>query len=204
MAVLRALVLAFLLALVGCGSSNVKPGTAPVYYSDSRSVELLPTAAMTDPIDMPQHIAGSFTKPDGSTDSFEADSWVRANDSILSITMFTGFGTTLGEITYERDSVKAESSVLDVTKMKAEYLVADFQVCFYPFAALKENFEKAGFTFVEARDASADGDVSAAGDYVRTLKEGDRVILVATKKAREVSLVNELRKYSYRITLGDK
>ena len=204
MAVLRALVLAFLLALVGCGSSNVKPGTAPVYYSDSRSVELLPTAAMTEPIDMPQHIAGSFTKPDGSTDSFEADSWVRANDSILSITMFTGFGTTLGEITYERDSVKAESSVLDVTKMKAEYLVADFQVCFYPFAALKENFEKAGFTFVESRDASADGDVSAAGDYVRTLKEGDRVILVATKKAREVSLVNELRKYSYRITLGDK
>ena len=204
MAVLRALVLAFLLALVGCSSSNVKPGTAPVYYSDNRSVELLPTAVMTEPIDMPQHIAGNFTKPDGSTDSFEADSWVRANDSILSITMFTGFGTTLGEITYERDSVKAESSVLDVTKMKAEYLVADFQVCFYPFAALKENFEKVGFTFVESRDASADGEVSAAGDYVRTLKEGDRVILVATKKAREVSLVNELRKYSYRITLGDK
>lgn len=205
MAVLRALVLAFLLALVGCGSSNVKPGTAPVYYSDTRSVELLPTAAMTEPIDMPQHIAGNFTKPDGSTDSFEADSWVRANDSILSITMFTGFGTTLGEITYERDSVKAESSVLDVTKMKAEYLVADFQVCFYPFAALKENFEKAGFIFVESRDGVAsDGEVSAAGDYVRTLKEGDRVILVATKKAREISLVNELRKYSYRITLGDK
>ena len=204
MAVLRALVLAFLLALVGCGSSNVKPGTALVYYSDSRSVELLPTAAMTDPIDMPQHIAGNFTKPDGSTDSFEADSWVRANDSILSITMFTGFGTTLGEITYERDSVKAESSVLDVTKMKAEYLVADFQVCFYPFIALKENFEKAGFTFVESREAFADGEVSAAGDYVRTLKEGDRVILVATKKARDISLVNELRKYSYRITLGDK
>ena len=45
---------------------------------------------------------------------------------------------------------------------------------------------------------------TADGDYVRTLKEGDRVILVATKKAREVSLVNELRKYSYRITLGDK
>ena len=204
MAVWRALVLAFLLALVGCHHSRVAPGVAPVYYSDTRSVELLPTAAMTEPIDMPQHIAGSFTKPDGSTDSFEADSWVRANDSILSITMFTGFGTTLGEITYERDSVKAESSVLDVTKMKAEYLVADFQVCFYPFAQLKVNFEKAGFTFVESRDASADGEVSTAGDYVRTLKEGDRVILVATKKAREVSLVNELRKYSYRITLGDK
>ena len=204
MAVLRALVLALLLALMGCHHSRVAPGVAPVYYSDTRSVELLPTTAMTEPIDMPQHIAGNFTKPDGSTDSFEADSWVRANDSILSITMFTGFGTTLGEITYERDSVKAESSVLDVTKMKAEYLVADFQVCFYPFVALKENFEKAGFTFVESREASADGEVSAAGDYVRTLKEGDRVILVATKKAREVSLVNELRKYSYRITLGDK
>ena len=187
--------LACILLLVGCSRSNVKPGTAPVYYTDDRSVELLPTASMTETLDMPQHIAGKFTKPDGSTDSFEADSWVRANDSILSI-MFTGFGTTLGEITYERDSVKAESSVMDVAKLKAEYLIADFQLCFYPYQALKENFEKFGFAFDETR--------GTALDYVRTLKDGNTLVLTAQRKGKEITLVNNLRHYSYSITLGDK
>ena len=31
---------------------------------------------MTLRIDMPQRIEGNFVKPDGSNDSFEADSWV--------------------------------------------------------------------------------------------------------------------------------
>ena len=75
-------ILAFLLLLlVACHNARQVPGTAPVYYSDERSVSLLPTASMTEKLDMPQHIVGEFHKPDGSTDSFEADSWVRANDS---------------------------------------------------------------------------------------------------------------------------
>ena len=35
--------LACVLLLAACSRSNVKPGTAPVYYSDARSVALLPT-----------------------------------------------------------------------------------------------------------------------------------------------------------------
>ena len=66
-------ILAFLLLLlVACHNARQVPGTAPVYYSDERSVSLLPTASMTEKLDMPQHIVGEFHKPDGSIDSFEA------------------------------------------------------------------------------------------------------------------------------------
>ena len=187
---------ATLLLLVACHNTHQVPGTSPVFYSDGRAVSLLPTSAMTLRIDMPQRIEGNFVKPDGSNDSFEADSWVRANDSVLSITLFTGFGTTLGEITYARDSVKAESSVMDVAKLKTEYLVADFQICFYPFDALRKNFEQAGFTFSETRSGDA--------DFVRTLSDNGKTILTARKSGREIHLENVLRRYSYHITLGEE
>ena len=209
MAVLRALALAFLLALVGCSRSNVKPGTAPVYYSDNRSVALLPTAAMTEKLDMPQHLRGEFTQQDGSLKSFEGDSWVRANDTTLSIMLFSGFGTTIAEITYGKDSVHFESSVMDVEKMKAEYVLADFQVCFYPYKALKDNFEEAGFVFEESRGGS-NGDTNGGAndgtalDYVRTLKDGNTLVLTAERKGKEITLVNSLRHYSYHITLGEE
>ena len=187
--------LALLALLASCHNSRVAPGTTPVYYSDSRAVALLPTSAMTLNLDMPQFMRGEFQKPDGSTDSFEAETWVRANDSVLSITFFTGFGTTLGEISYVGDSVKAESSVMDVAKLKTEYVLADFQVCFYPFNVLKKNFEQAGFSFTEER--------SGESDFVRKLAENGVTILTARKTGSEITLLNELRHYSYHITLGE-
>ena len=187
--------LACVLLLAACSRSNVKPGTAPVYYSDARSVALLPTSAMTEKLDMPQHLRGEFTQQDGSLKSFEGDSWVRANDSVLSIMLFSGFGTTIAEITYGKDSLHFESSVMDVEKMKAEYVLADFQVCFYPYKALKDNFEAAGFVFEETR--------GIALDFVRTLKDGNTLVLTAQRKGKEITLVNSLRHYSYHITLGE-
>lgn len=191
-------ILAFLLLLlVACHNARQVPGTAPVYYSDERSVSLLPTASMTEKLDMPQHIVGEFHKPDGSTDSFEADSWVRANDSVLLVVLFSGFGTTIGEISYFHDSVKVESSLMNVEKMKAEYLLADFQICFYPLEPLQKNFEQAGFEFSETRSGAENA------DFVRTLSENGKTILTAKKTGTEIRLVNDLRGYSYHITLGE-
>jgi len=198
--VVRGLFVALVLVMVGCHHSRVAPGTAPVYYSDSRAVSLLPTAAMTEKLDMPQHLRGEFTQKDGSLKSFEGDSWVRANDTTLSIMLFSGFGTTIAEITYGKDSVHFESSVMDVEKMKAEYVLADFQVCFYPYKALKDNFEEVGFVFEEVRGGT-NGDAS---DYVRTLKDGNTLVLTAERKGKEIMLVNSLRHYSYHITLGEE
>ncbi|MCF0222455.1 MAG: DUF3261 domain-containing protein [Fibrobacter sp.] len=148
---------------------------------------------MKESVDMPQHLQGTFIKEDGSEANFDVDTWVRANDSILSVFLFGGFGTTLAELTYTGDSVSFESSVMDVHKMKAEYVLADLQVCFYPYEALKANFGQSGFTFVEELQG---------GDFLRTLSENGKPILKVEKTGNQIILVNELRHYKYHITLG--
>lgn len=190
------------LFLTGCHKALVKPSnTAPVYYTDSRSVHLLPTAAMKESIDLPQHIEGIFTRENNKEDSFSGDAWVRANDSILSINIFSAFGTTIAELTYAGDSVAFESPVMDVEKMKAEYVLADFQACFYPYEILRHNFEQNGFVFAE--ENAVVGKNFKERKFVRILSADGKIILKIEKDGPEIHLVNELRKYSYHITLGE-
>lgn len=190
--------------LAACHHSLVKPNSVAIYYSDSKAITLLPTKAMTASIDGIQHLDGTFSQmpsQDKNTDSakneFSGEVWVLANDSILSITLMGSFGVTVAELTYANDSVSFASSVIDVEKMKPEYVLADFQACFYPYEALRENFEKSGFTFTEKKSAGED-----SSDFERVLTDDGNVILRIIRKANEIDLINELRHYKYHITLG--
>ena len=180
--------------LVSCHRALVTPDSNPVYYSDSKCIQLLPTKAVSGPIDGAQRFEGTFGKT-----AFSGQVWVLANDTILSITFFNDFGTTIAELTYTNDSVAFASSVLDVEKVKAEYILADYQACFYPFEVLKENFEKSGFDFREQRNLAGD-----SNSFERILSENGKEIMRITRKANEIDLVNELRHYKYHITLGNE
>ena len=180
--------------LVSCHRALVTPDSNPVYYSDSKYIQLLPTKAVSGSIDGAQRFEGTFGKT-----AFSGQVWVLANDTILSITFFNDFGTTIGELTYANDSVAFASSVLDVEKVKAEYILADYQACFYPFEVLKENFEKSGFEFREQRNLAGD-----SNSFERILSENGKEIMRITRKANEIDLVNELRHYKYHITLGNE
>ena len=192
------------ISLTSCHHALVKSDSTPVYYSDSKYINLLPTKAMTESIDDVQHLEGTFSKEASSADlqadtsstSFSSDVWVRANDTILSVVLMGSFGTTIAELTFAHDSIHFESSLVDVEKMKAEYVLADFQACFYPFDVLQKNFEKFGFVFTENRSTAGDG------DFERILTEDGKVIFRIVRKNKEIDFVNELRHYKYHITLG--
>ena len=184
----------YVACLVSCHRALVTPDSNPVYYSDSKYIQLLPTKAVSGPIDGAQRFEGTFGKT-----AFSGQVWVLANDTILSITFFNDFGTTIAELTYANDSVAFASSVLDVEKVKAEYILADYQACFYPFEVLKENFEKSGFDFREQRNLAGD-----SNSFERILSENGKEIMRITRKANEIDLVNELRHYKYHITLGNE
>lgn len=194
-----------------CHHALVKSESTPIYYSDSKFVNLLPTQAMVGSIDEVQHMEGSFSKgmeksqSDTSSTTFSSEVWVRANDTILSVVLFGSFGTTLAELTYAHDSIHFSSSVMDVEKMKAEYVLADLQACFYPFEVLQKNFEKAGFLFVEKRPGVSDGTTSTGDNeaFERLLTENGNVIFRIVRKGNEINFVNELRHYQYHITLGN-
>ncbi len=218
------------LSLTSCHRALVTSNSTPVYYSDSKFINLLPTQAMVGSIDELQHMEGTLSKgavsdsrTDTSSTSFNSDVWVRANDTVLSIVLFGSFATTIAELTYAHDSIHFESSLMDVEKMKAEYVIADLQACFYPFEALQKNFAGAGFTFTENRelitDLSAIADSSAADssvvadtlavanttsdlDFERVLTDDGITIFRIVRKGNEIDFVNELRHYKYHITLS--
>jgi len=190
--------------MMACGRALVKPGTTPVYYSENSFAYLLPTSAMTDSIDGAQHIDGTFfrNKDSGELDStsFSGDAWVRANDSVFSMTLFSSLGMQIAELNYERDSVSFSSSFMDAEKVRPEYIVADLQSCFYPFAVLSENFKKSGFVFTEKKPSA--GSEQRSDDFERILSENGKVLLRVTRRANEIDLVNEIRHYKYHIILG--
>ena len=188
-----------------CHHALVRPNSTAIYYSDSKYINLLPTTSMDRSIDGIQHLDGTFSKnptvqdaqEDSASNSFSGEVWVRANDSVLSITLMGSFGVTVAELTYANDSVSFASSAIDVEKMKPEYVLADFQACFYPYESLRENFEKSGFTFTESKSAG-----EQSSDFERILSDDGKVILRIIYKANEIDLINELRHYKYHITLG--
>lgn len=182
-----------MLCLFACHGTSVRPGLQPIYYTDERSVQLLPTESMQGSIDMMQHLEGRFVKG-ADTTSFEGDTWVLANDTILSIHLFSPFGTTVAELAYAKDSIVFKSSFMDAEKLKPEYVLADFQVCFYPYEALQKNFKKNGFNFVETSNGK---------NFERTLYENGRMILMVKKTGNEIRFSNKLRNYMYLITLGE-
>ena len=118
---------------------------------------------------------------------------MRVNDSLLSLVLFSSFGNTLAEVTYTRDSIRFNSTVMDMGKIKAEYIVADIQLCYYDMAVLKPHFESYGFTLTETTDE---------GTIIRKLSKGNTDILTIRKTGNTIELNNSLRHYSYTVTGG--
>ena len=82
---------------------------------------------------------------------------------------------------------------MDMGKIKAEYIIADIQLCYFDMAVLKPHFESYGFTLTE----TTEGDTT-----VRKLSKGSTDILTIRKNGNTIELANSLRNYSYTVTGG--
>lgn len=184
----QALVIAFSLILCCCHSGKNGLSATPVYYTDDAFVHLLDVSGSGISIDAPQHIDGRYGDKD-----FSMDAWMRLNDSLLNVVLFSSFGNTLAEVTCSRDSVRFNSSMMDMGKIKAEYIIADIQLCYYDMAVLKPHFESYGFTLIETTEGDA---------TLRKLSKGNKDILTIRKVGNTIELKNSLRNYSYTVTGG--
>lgn len=184
----RTLIVAITLLLCCCHNNQNKLSANPVYYTDDGFVHLLDMQGNTASMDAPQHIDGRYGEKD-----FSMDAWMRLNDSLLSVVLFSSFGNTLAEITCTRDSIRFNSTLMDMRGIKPEYIVADIQLCYYDMAVLKPHLESYGFTLTE----TTDGDTT-----VRKLSRGANDIITIRKTGSTVELTNSLRHYSYTVTGG--
>ncbi len=174
------------LLAVSCSSERAFIGSsARIFYSDAHFVSLISPQENSFFTEENQHILGTF-----GNRSFSAESWMRLNDSTIHLMLFGNLGNTLAELIYTKDSVSFKSSLLDVKKIKPEYILADVQFCYYPREVLERHFQAAGFSFVEENRENV---------LTRKLLENETLILKMEKTAKSILLKNELRNYSYSI-----
>jgi len=162
----------------GTAAREDKPVTPHVWLSDSSKYILLPSEDIENPLDGHQRVSASYDNRD-----YYLNAWVKADATGLNITIINELGANMGELSY-RDGKVSFSSSMFPSSLKPEYIVADFQLCFYKAPALRRALEDCGLSFEDNWTSR------------RILK--DKTVIIEIEKTRNVvKYVNYLRGYLY-------
>jgi hypothetical protein len=145
---------------------------------------LLPPTAIEKPLDMAQQISGSYGNQD-----MVMDAWVQADDQGITLALLSSMGSSLGELSFSEGALSFVSSLFPPS-LRVEYVVADFQFCFYRIDALKPALGKLRLT-VEIQDGPG------GAREVRRILDGKKLIIEIEKAPEAVHYTNYLRNYRY-------
>jgi len=167
------------LVFILCSCSSLAVDKRPyAYLADRSKYILLPSAAIEKPVDMAQHISALYN---GQRSYFSA--WVLADENRIDMSLFNELGASMGELSYKEGVVSLSSAVFPQS-VKPEYIVADFQLCFYDPDLVRMALKDCGL-------------VLDVDNNQRRIFEGKNLIIEIEKSSGEVKLVNHLRGYSY-------
>ena len=161
---------------VSAAKSSAVPPHA--YLTDTSRFLLLPTRDIGKPIDMPQRISASFQGRDLSLLA-----WVKADESEIQVTLLNEMGTNIGELFYSDYSISLSSEVLPGS-IKPEYIIADFQLCFYNAVLISKAL----------KDCGLDMETS---ETTRRILKGNDVVYEIVMDSEWVRITNHLRGYTY-------
>lgn len=150
--------------------------------TDSAKFVLLPPEGIENDMDMVQSLSAKF----GGQNYF-FNSWVKADKNAIEMVLLNEMGAGMGEISYRSGEVNFSSTVIPkaaVRYIKPEFVIADFQLCFYDPFLLDKSLKDCGLV-LEIRD-----------DY-RGILSGNELIIEIKKTPNTVELVNHLRGYAY-------
>ena len=167
--------------LISC-ASVAKKDLPYVDITDSSKFVLLPTGGIEQAMDMVQFLSYEF-----NGQSYFFNAWVKANENEIEMAFFNELGTSMGELSYRNGSVNFSSSIFQksvIQYIKPEYIIADFQLCFYDLFLLGNSLNEIGLV-LEANDGS------------RRILNGNEIIIEIKKNKDTVKLVNNLRGYAY-------
>jgi hypothetical protein len=164
---------------ISCASSRQSLPRS-VYLTNKAAFELLPPSDIEAPLDGVQQIEGSF-----GGKKYLMDAYVLANDGKITMILYNAMGAELASALYDGRAVTFNSAFFP-KNIKAEYLVADFQLVFYKKAALEKRLRACGLRFEST-------------DTTRIIYADGKPVITITKSARIIHYVNHLRGYSYMI-----
>ena len=148
------------------------------YISESSKYFLLPPECIEKSVDMAQHISASY-----GYRNYSLNAWVKADKTGIDMTLLNEIGTNIGELSY-RDGTVSFSSPVFPKSLKSEYIVTDFQLCFYNIPALRKALSDCGLKL----------EYTETG---RRIYQKKAIIIEIEKNAGSIKLVNHLRGYTY-------
>ena len=165
--------------------------------TDSAKFVLLPPEGIEHDMDMVQFLSAEF-----GGQSYFFNAWVKADKNAVEMVMFNEMGAGMGELSYTGSAVHFSSTVIPkaVTRyIKPEYVIADFQLCFYDPFLLDKSLKDCGLVLetgdIETGDAIYGDDSQPA--QRRRILNGNEVLIDIKKTNSCVELVNYLRGYTY-------
>ena len=162
-----------------CASgAKSRPDDLFVYLTDTSRFILLPTGGIEKPMDMAQQISASF-----QDQSFFFIAWVKADESAIEMTLLNEMGANIGELSYSNESISFSSNVFPGS-LKPEYIIADFQFCFYDTVLLTRALKSCGL-------------VLKINGTTRQIFRRNNLIYEIIKNNDAVILTNHLRGYTY-------
>ena len=165
------------ISLYSCVSASGK-NQPHVYFTNKAKYILLPASGIENPMDMAHYISASF-----QDQKYFFNAWVKADKTGIEMTMLNDLGVSMGILSY-RDGFISLSSPVFPDSMQPEYIIADFQLCFYNPGLLRKELGKIGLVF-EANETTR-----------RILNSGNAIIEIEKTKSA-VRLTNNFRGYSY-------
>jgi hypothetical protein len=172
---------AIILVLCCCScdpKAVIKENRPFIYITNSSKFFLLPCGDIEKPIDSAQRISASWQ---GNDYSFNA--WVKADGTGIEMTLLNELGVSMGELSYRNGPVSFSSAIFPKS-LQPEYIVADFQLCFYNITALGNALKDCGLV------------LESTGN-IRRIFNGKTLIIEIEKNNNAVKLVNHLRGYAY-------
>ena len=176
-----------LLYLVSCATQSSTSRFAPVFLSGQARYYLLPAAEIERPLDCAQQISVRY---DGQ--EFTMDAWVKADGNGIEMALFNAMGVSMGDFSFRDDGVSLNSPVFPPS-FKAEYMAADFQLCYFRQEALSRALGEIGLSL----DVIGGGDENGLPTEIRRIGENGRTIIEIEKTGNEIRYTNFLRGYGY-------
>jgi len=158
--------------------NSVRENRPYVFLTNSSKYFLLPSEKIEENMDSYQLVSASYGDMD-----YILNAWVKADKDGMEMILMNELGANMGELSYRDGSVSFSSPVFPQSLI-GEYVVADFQLCFYNASALREALADSGLSFEDTGNR-------------RRILQGKTVVIEIEKSQNTVKLVNNLRGYAY-------
>ena len=176
-----------LLYPVSCATQPSTSRFEPVFLSGQARYYLLPAAEIERPVDCAQQISVRYEGQE-----FTMDAWVKADANGIEMSLFNALGVGMGDFSFSDDGVSLNSPVFPPS-FKAEYMAADFQLCYFRREALGRALGEIGLSL----DVIGGGDENGLRSEIRRISEAGELIIEIEKNGNEIRYANFLRGYGY-------